>query len=269
MVILLRDGPTVLLSGPAPLTRFVVDDFNGDGNPDVLYYSTNPAVTTAPTRFVTYLGDGHGHFSASPTTVEPQSVQWCGAGDLNGDARPDLVCDNYVLLANGNGTFRQGVAFTEPGLGASFPGVFFADVNRDGKLDVLAAAVFLGDGSGGLTLDTEPGQGEIGGRSSAVADLNHDGFVDLVYQSRARRLRGVTGQRLADSCRSSSITGLEDSAPIVLSDVNMDGRPDIVMDGRPRWRRIPARSSFSCNTLTAPLPRTTSCWGMDPSSSPT
>ena len=101
-----------------------------------------PPSPTPSTRFVTYLGDGHGHFSASAATVEPQSVQWCGAGDLNGDARPDLVCDNYVLLANGNGTFRQGVAFTESGLGASFPGVFFADVNRDGKLDVLAVGRF-------------------------------------------------------------------------------------------------------------------------------
>ena len=64
----------------------------------MLYYSPNSAVTTPPTRFVTYVGDGHGHFTASAATVEPQSVQWCGAGDLNGDTRPDLVCDNYVLL---------------------------------------------------------------------------------------------------------------------------------------------------------------------------
>ena len=34
VVILLRNGPTQLLSGPSPLTRFLVDDFNADGNAD-------------------------------------------------------------------------------------------------------------------------------------------------------------------------------------------------------------------------------------------
>ena len=67
---------------------------------------------------------------------------------------------------------------------------------------------------------------------SAVADLNHDGFVDLVYQSRPDGFAVSLGSA-SGFLPIEFHTGLEDSAPIVLSDVNMDGRPDIVMDGRP------------------------------------
>src|SRR5207237_1045046 len=77
VVIMMRDGPTMTLAGLTPLTRFLVDDFNGDGNADVLYYSTDPEATDHSTRFFTYLGDGRGHFTASPTTVESQSLAWC------------------------------------------------------------------------------------------------------------------------------------------------------------------------------------------------
>ena len=119
VIVMLRDGPTVTLPGPTPLTRFLVDDFNGDGNPDVLYYSTDPSATDQVTRFLTYLGDGRGHFTASPTTVEPHSLAWCVSGDLNRDGRPDLVCDNLILLGNGDGTFRGGVAYASESDGLS------------------------------------------------------------------------------------------------------------------------------------------------------
>jgi hypothetical protein len=203
VVVMLRDGPTVSLRGPTPLTRFLVDDFNGDGNPDVLYYSTDPSGTDQVTRFLTYLGDGRGHFTASPTTVEPHSLAWCVAGNLSRDGRPDLVCGDLRLLGNGDGTFQSGVG--QFGASDGFPGPLLADLNRDGKLDVVTGA-------------------------AAVADLNHDGYVDKVIREPPDGITVAFGS--ADGfVRSDSYHVLEDSGGIAIADVNVDGHPDIVVNG--------------------------------------
>ncbi len=231
VVVMLRDGPTVTLRGPTPLTRFVVADFNGDGNPDILYYSTDAAGTDQTTRFLTYLGDGRGHFTASPITTAPQSLAWCGSGDLNRDGRQDLVCDNVILLGNGNGTFRGGGAYAAAGANASFPGPLVADVNRDGKLDIVSGeGVSLGDGMGGFT----PGESfaDLGFFEGvlAVADLNHDGFLDLVVRDFPDSILVVFGA--ADGFQPAvRYTVIEDYGGVAVADMNGDGHPDIIVNG--------------------------------------
>src|SRR5208283_3997363 len=95
-------------------------------------------------------------------------------GDVNGDGIPDLVVANYcasstncangtvsVLLGNGDGTFQAAVSYGSGGQDAI--AVALADVNADGKLDVLVAnecaddtctngsvSVLLGNGDGTL-----------------------------------------------------------------------------------------------------------------------
>src|SRR5947208_9060942 len=63
------------------------------------------------------------------------------SGDFNGDGKSDLVeahtADNsvYMLLGNGDGTFRPAV---QNAVGASIAGwVFGADFNSDGRLDLF------------------------------------------------------------------------------------------------------------------------------------
>jgi hypothetical protein len=231
VVVMLRDGPAVTLRGPLPLTRFVVADFNGDGNPDILYYSTDPAATNETTRFLTYLGDGRGHFTASPITTEPQSLGWCVPGDLNRDGRQDLVCDNLILLGNGNGTFPGGVPYVPAGANAAFPGPLVADVNRDGKLDIVSGeGVSLGDGTGGFT----PGESfaDLGFFEGvlAVADLNHDGFIDLVVRDFPDSILVVFGGA-AGFQPAVRYTVIEDYAGVAVADMNGDGHPDIVVNG--------------------------------------
>ena len=71
-------------------------------------------------------------------------------GDFNGDGIPDLALSNNVLLGNGNGTFRNPI----PTYQGQVLGVAAADLNGDGKLDLVLAdplngvAVLLGNGDG-------------------------------------------------------------------------------------------------------------------------
>jgi hypothetical protein len=76
------------------------------------------------------------------------------AGDLNGDGFLDLATSNTsgtssILLGNGDGTFRRGVKYRGAG-GAR--GIAAADLNRDGKLDLVSTSpgvwVAIGNGDG-------------------------------------------------------------------------------------------------------------------------
>jgi hypothetical protein len=73
------------------------------------------------------------------------------SADLNGDGKPDLVVANYcqstactigsvgVLLGNGDGTFQPAVTYSSGGYAAT--SVAVADVNGDGKPDIIVANV--------------------------------------------------------------------------------------------------------------------------------
>jgi DNA-binding beta-propeller fold protein YncE len=127
------------------------------------------------------------------------------AGDLTGNGIPDLVTANNddgtvsVLLGNGDGTFRSPLTLFVGPNGGRPDGVAVADVNGDGKLDIISSnddgispstvSVFLGNGDGTFqapatfTVGTSP-------RNVVVADLNGDGSPDIVTAD-----YGTTGAR--------------------------------------------------------------------------
>ena len=168
---------------PYPLA---VEDFNGDGKPDVATPDVNGDTVTV------LLGDGRGSFAPAPGS--PYRVDhrpyFALAARVNIDRSPDLVVSHddistvTVLLNDGRGRFPTSRRMDAGGrtwkIGA-------ADFNGDGRTDLVmglppsSVAVFLGDGSGNFGRAAgSPFAVGRGPWNLAVADLNHDGKTDVV-----------------------------------------------------------------------------------------
>ena len=170
--------------------------------------------------------------------------------DVNGDANPDLLVADYnggvdVLLGNADGTFRPAV-FYDAGA-CCVNAVAVADVNGDGRPDVALSlwtaneiAVLRGNGDGSFQLPlTYDSSGTGGGscpNSIALADLNADNRPDLVvanwcgttYLSKTLDVLLNQGDGTFGAATSYA-SGGQIAESVAVVDVNLDGRPDIVV----------------------------------------
>jgi len=164
---------------------FVLGDFNKDGKLDVVVDASFKTIET-------YLGNGDGTFQTPPKTFafgNGMSAFLIATGDVDGDGNLDIVGDDmsstfYVLHGVGDGTFT--LAGNHPSAGAG--GLALADVNLDGRLDVL-----MTDGMGKLDVYTNQGGGVFNapavtldlkitnpGGALVTGDLNGDNKPDVV-----------------------------------------------------------------------------------------
>lgn len=177
----------------------VTGDFNGDGKVDAVtisygtYFQPHdlqpPPVVNGKLSF--YSGNGDGTFQPSGTALDLGygGVDSAIVGDFNGDKILDLVipfgCNCpapappsgvLFLAGKGDGTFAAPVALPIPFNDVSFA----ADVNNDGKLDIIGTnTISLGNGDG--TFQQLPLG--IAGIVLAATDLNGDGKADLVINN--------------------------------------------------------------------------------------
>jgi hypothetical protein len=261
LLVLLTDGPTVVLPGPQPLVGFVVGDFNNDGNPDLLYMANGESPPQRPSAaFLTYLGNGGGGFTPRPPMSMPATLSTCATGDMNSDARLDLVCIGFdlerntqtlrLLRGHGDGTFHADppVVLLAAAEGLTPHDLQVADVNRDGRLDIVvlnvgfsglsdSLEVWLGNGAGGLT---------TGGRVAStmeesfrgfpaclrVADLNRDGHQDLVVYRGEGQLGVALGSASGFGSVSEVWRDFEVRYPtrtsIGIADIDVDGHTDVI-----------------------------------------
>jgi Bacterial Ig-like domain (group 3)/FG-GAP-like repeat len=192
--------------------------------------------------------DSYGHYTNS-----------VAVGDLNGDGKPDLLVGSNsksiygdvgvvdVLLGVGDGTFREKGLYGTAGL---FANVALADVNGDGKPDMLASGCASKDCfTGVVTVHTGNGDGTFAGgsyvfgtggmspSSPAVADFNGDGKLDLVVANCGNGCQtgtGTVGVLLGngDATFQTAVTystGGIGAHRVVVADVNGDGKPDLII----------------------------------------
>lgn len=197
---LAQRGPFAVGPSPYPPT---IGDLNNDGRPDIVSNATatgpQRAQQLANSRALTILiNDGQGGFRRSEVPLRTGQPWSQAIGDINGDGKPDLVATHHdqskltVLLGDGNGGFRE-VAGSPIEMGRNVWRTGLADVNRDRRLDVIAAGgdsvrVLLGDGAGNFR--PAPNSPYVTGAGTwrlAIGDINQDGKTDIVTSNTDNR----------------------------------------------------------------------------------
>src|SRR5258708_29411823 len=164
-----------------------VADVNGDGKPDLVIANqcSGSDMCIGGGSVSVLLGNGNGTFQAPLTYASGGSFLYSVAvADVNRDGKPDLVLANVcanigggfcssegavgVLLGNGDGTFQAAVTYSSGGFANFNSDVVIADVNGDGKLDLVvmngcssacdsilppqgSVSILLGNGDGTFT----------------------------------------------------------------------------------------------------------------------
>jgi hypothetical protein len=235
VAVVLTGGATVLLATPGTYAGHLLADVNADGNADVVSFGSTAACAT---RLATYFGNGRGGFVRSALTCAAGvQLTACTPGDLNRDARPDLACVEaredwpqrsalFLLQGKGDGTF--GAPAATGGLGMD-PQI--ADLNRDGRLDIVLGSsgeIWLGDGKGGVTRGEAVHSDSNPGWRIVVAELNHDGYPDLVHSYNGESMFVTLGGPQGYSGQIGLPIFCECDFSFVVADIDLDGQPDIL-----------------------------------------
>ena len=238
-------------------------DLNKDGKADIILGDFKGLAVS--------LNNGDGTF-ANPVQIPlgldtPCNIAYIDVGDLNGDGAPDIVaaypgdasCNAYtqvtqsgffILLNDKKGGFTS--TFVEYGYGAYLPKL--ADINGDGKLDLLLADIsdpeleyYLyalpgnGDGTFNLGSATEVLQNTV---VTAIipGDFDGDGKLDLALgietqvDGNGEPIYNTTGTNLllgnGDFTFDLPVQYSAGIFPIAgtASDFNADGRPDLALN---------------------------------------
>jgi len=178
--------------------RFAIGDYNGDGILDFASLDIAGGV-------MMFLGKGDGTFQAGASYSSP--AEFCNsivAGDFNHDGKLDLAFTSYgngggnstvsVLVGNGDGTFQ---ARTDYGTGAGPANVVAADVNADGRLDLVVSNSMI------VTLQAE---------TLSVLLGRGDGTFSEAHANYPTGTAGAT---------------ISNYGPVFVGDFNGDGKPDL------------------------------------------
>ncbi|HYH58408.1 MAG TPA: FG-GAP-like repeat-containing protein [Thermoleophilaceae bacterium] len=221
----------------------VIDDFDGNGKPDIAL------VNTGSDNVTILLGTGTGDFVSTAAGEDPIGPEPAGdrpyrlvAGDFNEDGKRDLAVGNYVsgdetdptngvtlLLGDGTGDFAAPQFMSTTPAQALVRG----DFDEDGNQDLVAmsdstANILLGSGTGTFTEPAHSPTDNVGADEAVVADYNGDGHQDLVTGHKS--YEAVVYIFLGDgngAFTAGEFTVVGDVSSVAAGDLDLDGKPDV------------------------------------------
>jgi len=231
-------------------TDAAAGDFDGDGYDDLIILNNS---VDAPNNLALFRGGANGLTKA--TEFGGKKMSFVRAGDLNGDRRPDLAvgypAENAVKIywsgKSGLETAKAAITLQVPLPQEAAMG----DLNKDGRMDLAVAAgshansssyIFYGGGAGPV----ETGKTSLptfGAMASAIADINADGYPDVVFANSVDEESFTTNSYVywngpegfgANSRQELPTIGASD---VLAADVNGDQTTDLLFVGYMGGRR--------------------------------
>lgn len=231
-------------------TKVKVGDLDGDGKPDLVV--TNSVFLNVAVLRNTSTGVGNINF-ASPVAYAVASPFGLAIGDIDGDGKSDLIVpasgENSVFVLRNTGllpdgvfdatSFKTSVSFTT---GTSPRSVALADLDGDGRLDVVAASSnssatlsVLRNTSASGSISFAPSVDFVAAATPwdiVIGDLDGDGKPDLVAANNSATAKVAV---LRNTCTSGTIS-FEDrveyttvvNRSVAIADINGDGKLDVI-----------------------------------------
>lgn len=237
-------APKTFATSSASIFRLLAVDLNHDSKTDLVEV-LNPPAGGPPTSMQLWISNGDGTFSKGQTILSStgslanDSASDAVTGDFDGDGKPDVaVVYGYtvsnsttvpiptvvqVWYGDGAGHLGSPYLFSDPHKYFDF-GSFAADVNNDGRSDIVSAAsnptgslstpalaVFTGNSNRTLSYKTLATSECVGnsGTGITVGDFNGDGLNDIVYDGVACQGSSASAEVIVRSGTGSGNFGAE------------------------------------------------------------
>jgi hypothetical protein len=252
-------------------------DFNSDGEEDFIVFYGCPS-----NGFGLVLSNANGTYHPPVCYTLPNgSPNYFAIGDLNQDGNPDVIVSNgtssfYEYLGSASGKLHLQATFVTT---TTVEGVAAADVNHDGRIDLLFDSnssndtnlhVWFGKGDGGFTIGPSTPMSSAG--ALFVGDFDGDGKADVISQfSLYTSSYQVFYGDGAGHFQASAV--FNDNVQYQLYDLNGDGRMDLVgtpfdfsLNGSKYYNRIKVLYGNASRTFTTRVITLANCtdWNQPP-----
>ena len=214
----------------------VAADFNGDGRPDFVTSNRGDNTVTV------LLGNGDGTLQTKQVYTTGKTPRGVTVGDFNGDGFPDIATANQgdntasILLGRGDGTFSSGTTQTPPAPSLRPHEVAIADLNGDGRPDIVTAnrpdnsvSVLLSS-AGGAFQPRQTFGTDRAPMSVAIGDFNGDGKPDLAtanYEGSSSSVLLGNGDGTFQPTRNIPVGSA--AYGVTIADIDGDGNDDILV----------------------------------------